>query len=355
MKRALIAATLGATLVLPSCASESSSDQSADQLSVLLSFHEGLSWLPMPIAQELGYFGEGYQRNIQSANGSGYVTQQILAGNVDVGWAGASDTIVAFSKDQKLRAFMCQPPGELFQIVTRDDSDIAQVSDLRGRTLGITEKGGGEEPIVNAALNDAGIDPRSSDITVLPIGAAGPQTLTAIQNGTVDAYASSYPDIISLQVDGLTLRDITPDKYKGVPGDCLITTTDVLDNPKKRTQVEEFAKGWKMGGTFALANRKAAQAIGCKAYPSECENAAFATAYVNEFLDLSEGDGSGPFGYVPIEDWQTTSQLLADSEIVPPGLDMNLLAGGDVVEAVQRAAEGFDVEAVRLEAENYGG
>lgn len=358
MKLSTIATAASLVVVLTACGSTpaQSTDSEPGQLGVQLSFHEGLSWLPLPVAKKLGYFGEGFEPNIQTANGSGYVTQQILAGNVDVGWAGAADTIVAFSKDQTLRAFMCQPPGQLFQIVTKANSDIQQVSDLRGRTIGITEKGGGEEPIVNAALTDAGLDPRTpSDITILPIGAAGPQTMTAIENGTVDAYASSYPDIISLEVDGLELRNITPEKYKGVPGDCLITTTAVLDDPAKRDQIVSFARGWMMGGTFALANYDAGLAIGCEAYPADCENPDFAQAYVNEFLSLSEGDGSEPFGYVPLQDWETTNELLVQSGIVPAGLDMSTLADDEAVRSVQQEANDFDTAAIQQQAVEYAG
>ncbi|KWX67327.1 hypothetical protein ASJ79_22085 [Mycobacterium sp. NAZ190054] len=322
---------------------------------MMLSYHEGLSWLPMPIAQKLNYFGDDYTLNIQSANGSGYVTQQLLSGNIDAGWAGAADTIVAFSRDQSVRAFICQPPGELFQIVTPEGSGIQQMSDLRGRKLGITEKGGGEEPIVNAALKDAGIDPMSSDITILPIGSAGPQTLSAIQDGTVDAYASSYPDIISLEVQGLTFRDITPAKYQGVPGDCLITTTAVLEDNAKKQQITEFARGWMMGGTFAQANPEAALTIGCEAYPSECQDPAFAEAYVNEFIDLTAGNGEHPFGYVPIEDWTTTHELLADAGLVPADLDMTTLAADQLVTQVQDEADSFDAAAVQTEAKDYAG
>ncbi len=357
MKLLTISAALLTAVGLTSCGSADSPQEGGpENLRVLLSYHEGLSWLPLPVAKKLGYFGDDLTLNIESANGSGYVTQQVLAGNVDAGWAGAADTIVAFSKDQSIRAFMCQPPGQLFQIVTKADSDIAQMADLKGRKLGITEKGGGEEPIVNAALNDAGIDPKSpSDITILPIGAAGPQTLSAIKDGTVDAYASSYPDIISLEVEGLDFRVITPEKYQGVPGDCLITTTKVLDDDQKRANIEKFARAWAMGGTFSVANFDAALAIGCQAYPSECENPDFAKAYVTEFLTLSKGDGTQPFGYVPIEDWQITNELLAQSGIVPEGLDVTELAGSEIVESVQKAADDFDAEEVRQQAAEYAG
>lgn len=357
MKLLSISAAVLVAVGLTSCSSNDAPEEGGSgDLRVLLSYHEGLSWLPMPVAKKMGYFGDDLTPKIETANGSGYVTQQVLAGNVDAGWAGAADTIVAFSKDQSIRAFMCQPPGQLFQIVTKSDSDITQMSDLRGRKLGITEKGGGEEPIVNAALADSGIDPKSpSDITILPIGAAGPQTFTAIENGTVDAYASSYPDIISLDVEGLDLRDITPEKYKGVPGDCLITTTKVLEDDQKRANIEKFARAWAMGGTFSVANFDAALAIGCEAYPSECENPDFAKAYVTEFLTLSKGDGTKPFGYVPMEDWQITYELLAQSGIVPEGLDVNELAGSEIVKSVQKVADDFDVEDVRKQAAEYAG
>src|SRR5690606_23707184 len=102
------------------------------------------------------------------------------------------------------------PPQNIFRIVVQEDSDIQSVEDLKGHTLGIAEAGGGEEPIVNASLDAANLK-RDTDVTILPIGDAGPASLNAILNGTVDAYAGSYPDISTLTADGrLKTRDITP-------------------------------------------------------------------------------------------------------------------------------------------------
>ncbi len=173
---------------------ESSTDaDGATAATLMLPFPRGIFWSPLVVAKQ-GYFAdEGLDLTIEEADGSGFVTQQInLPGNLDYGFSGAASAVVAAEKDADLRIPMCYPASNIFIIVTPEGSDVASVADLRGGRLGITEAGGGEEPIVNAALAEAGMKP-GADVTLLPIGGAGPQSLTALQNGTVDAYAPASP------------------------------------------------------------------------------------------------------------------------------------------------------------------
>jgi NitT/TauT family transport system substrate-binding protein len=342
-------------VALAGCGDSGEEDGGGEDLRMLLSFHEGLAWLPLPVAEDQGYFEEeGLSLKVETANGSGYVTQQLIAGNVDVGWAGAGDAIIAFSKDDDIRALLCQPPGQLFQIVTLADSGIENVGDLEGKALGITEKGGGEEPIVNAALADAGLD-RMSDLQVLPIGAAGPQSLEALRSGQVAAYASSYPDIISLEAEGLDLVNITPENLKGIPGDCLITTQQVLEDADKRDKIVKLARAWIMGGTFAQANEAAALEIGCKAYPADCTDAAFAELYVKTFLELTAPAEGLDFGTVPVDDWLTTYDVLESSGVVAGGLDVTPMVEGSVIDEARAEFLDFDHAAVEDAAQSFEG
>lgn len=348
-------AVASVAVLLTGCGSSGDEGSGTDDLRMLLSFHEGLAWLPLPVARDQGYFeDESLSLNVETANGSGYVTQQLVAGNVDVGWAGAGDAIIAYSKDQGVRALLCQPPGQLFQIVALADSGVDDVSDLKGKALGITEKGGGEEPIVNAALAEAGLD-RMSDLDVLPVGAAGPQSLDALRSGKIAAYASSYPDIISLEAEGLELTNITPDALKGIPGDCLLTTQDVLDDDAKRDKIVKLARAWVMAGTFAQANSDAALDIGCDAYPADCTDTAFAKLYVETFLELTAPAEGLDFGTVPVEDWRTTYDVLESSGVVEGGLDISALVEGEAIDAARKEFLDFDHAAVEEAAKAFAG
>ena len=351
-------------LVLAACGGddeESGGDSGAstngggtEQVQMLLSYQESIYWVPLLVANDQGYFEEeGLEIEVEATEGSGFVTQQIIAGNSDFGWAAAADDVIALSKDPSLRALTCNPERNIFRIVVLADSDIQSVEDLKGKTLGFTEAGGGEEPIVNATLGDLGYE-RNKDVKLLPIGAAGPQSKNAIESGQVDAYASSYPDISTLTADGLEFRDITPEKYNAVPGDCLLFKEDVLTDETKRAQAVGIARAWAKGALFAQTNPDAALEIGCKAVPEECEDRAFAKQYMEDTIKLqTPSDPNGVFGVVPLEGWETVETLLKDSGTIESDVDVEAFAASEEIKALQKEYADFDRDAVIEAAESY--
>ncbi|MQA72893.1 MAG: hypothetical protein GEU88_00825 [Solirubrobacterales bacterium] len=129
-----------------SASASTSASGETQEVDVLLSFPRGNAWLPLLVAEDQGYFeDEGLKLNIQETDGSGFVTQQIIAGNADFGWAGAPSDVIAFKTDPGLRALACNHEKNIFSIVVPADSDIQEISDLAGRTIGITEPGGGSD------------------------------------------------------------------------------------------------------------------------------------------------------------------------------------------------------------------
>jgi NitT/TauT family transport system substrate-binding protein len=330
--------------------------ESVGKAKVLLSFQESIYWMPLLVAQDQGYFeDEGIELEVEATEGSGFVTQQIIAGNVDFGWAAAADDVIAFSKDQSLRALTCNPPQNIFLITVAEGSSVTSIDDLKGKTLGITEAGGGEEPIVNAALGAAGLE-RNKDVKILPIGAAGPQSLNAIKTGKVDAYASSYPDISALRAEGQALTDITPTDFKVIPGDCLLMKEETLKDEAKREFAVKMARAWAKGAVFAAANTDAAIEIACKQVPEECKDMAFAKQYSLDTIALSGAeDASKPFGVVDPAAWKATADLLKSTKTIQGDIDVTTLSGGADIEAFQKEYGEFDRAAIEQEAKSYSG
>lgn len=311
---------------------EPAAEGGTERVELLLSFPESVIWSSLLVAREEGYFEEeGLDIRTQETEGSGFVTQQVIAGNADYGWAAADSDIIAFANDPSLRVVMCHQEQNIFRIVAPADSDIESVDDLAGRTLGFTEKGGGEEPLVNSALADAGI---TDDVRLLPIGAAGPQVQTAIEDGTVDAYASSYPDVSSLTAAGLEFRDITPEKFNGTPGDCLVTREEVLQDEEGRRIIEGIARAWARGSVFTIESPEETLEIGCQEVPEECENMEAARILVEDTARFLEPVEEGaPIGSLFQEGWQTTADVLADTGAIEEPVDVtDLIAGPEAQE-----------------------
>lgn len=314
--------------------SDGGSEGGLQEVELLLSFPESVIWSSLLVAQDQGYFEEeGLEVTSEGTDGSAFVTQQVIAGNADYGWAAADSDIIAYANDPRLRVVMCHQEQNIFRIVTLADSDIQSVEDLAGGTLGFTEKGGGEEPLVTSALADAGI---TDDVKQLPIGAAGPQSQSAIEDGTVDAYASSYPDMSSLTAAGLEFRDITPEQFNGTPGDCLVTRDDVLEDPEKREIVEGIARAWVRGSVFTIENTEETLEIGCEAVPEECADMEAARILVEDTAELLKPVEEGaPVGSLYEEGWQSTADVLAETGAIEEPVDVTELIGGEVAQEIE--------------------
>lgn len=352
-------AAAATALALAGCSSGKTSESSTDAdgataATLMLPFPRGIFWSPLVVAEEQGYFAdEGLDLTIEEADGSGFVTQQLISGNLDYGFSGAASAVVAAEKDPDLRIPMCYPASNIFIIVTPEGSDVASVADLRGKTLGITEAGGGEEPIVNAALAEAGMKP-GADVTLLPIGGAGPQSLTALQNGTVDAYATSFADLATFTAAGNKFTDITPSSLDVIPGDCMVTTAAALADPAKREIGVKIARAYTKGAAFIDANPEGALDIVCKAVPEECTDMNYAKVYFDEVRRYAGNYQPGtPYGAVTADGWETTVKVLADSGVIEGTVDPVAIGTGEDIADLQSEYSDIDLPAVQKDAQQY--
>lgn len=306
---------------------------------LLLPFPEGLPFTPLVVAKSKGYFDDnGVNVETAVADGSGYVTQQLVSGNVDYALLGSADIAVAASKRDDVRVLFCNQVNNVYRIMATKDSGITDISGLRGKAIGITEPGGGENQYVQAALSDAGLE-SPGDIQVLPIGSAGPQALSAIQDGKVQAYSSSFPDIASLTASGVEWVDITPERYSAVPGTCMVTTQEVLDSEEGMANAKGIATSWIDGEYFALENEQEAFEVVCEAVPESCSNEEAAKALYDEALNVIRPDQEGQRpGDVELSAWQTVVDILSGSGSVPSDLDMTPIVSGPSIDEIKEAA-----------------
>jgi NitT/TauT family transport system substrate-binding protein len=277
------------------------------------------------------------------------VTQQVIAGNADYGWAAGDSVIVAASKEPDIRAVACNQEQNIFRIVTlEENSEVQSVEDLSGKTLGFTEKGGGEEPLVNSTISDAGLE---GEVELLPIGAAGPQSRRAIEQGQVDAYASSYPDIATLTAQGLSFRDITPEKFSRTPGDCLVVMKETLEDEQKRETVVKIGRAWVKGAVYAVENPDAALELSCPQVREECQDMDFAEEFMRQTVELLKPlDESVPIGGLDLEGWRTTADVLLEVGTIKEAVDVDQLINSPEVQQVVEEIQDFDEEAVKQDA-----
>ncbi|MGH2949875.1 MAG: ABC transporter substrate-binding protein, partial [Solirubrobacteraceae bacterium] len=320
-------------------------------VTLLLSFPKAIAWLPLLVAEDQGYFEEeGLNVELQETEGSGFVTQQIIAGNSEFGWAGAPSDVIAFGKDPDLRVVACNHEKNIFSINVPAGSPISDVTQLRGKRLGITTRGGGEEPMVDSVLIE---NDMKEDVEIVPLGDAGAAVVKAIQDGEVDAFAGGYTDIATLEAAGLDLEDITPEKYDPMPGDCMVTSKEVLSDPENQDTAVRIIRAWAKGAFFAIANEEAALEISCNEVPEQCtDRERFTQPYLSATVELLRPvDESQPPTSLDPEGWQTTADVLLASGALDEEVDVDTLIGAPEVQAVVDKAYA-DVDQVQADAES---
>lgn len=327
---------------------ETAAEGEPQTVDLLLSFPEGPAWIGLPMARENGYLAdEGIRVETEGTDGGEFVVQQVIAGNAPYGMAPATSILVAAQRDPSLRAVFCNTSRNLFAISVPEGSDIEEIGDLEGKTLGISEQGGGEGPLVQAALLEAGLTPRE-DVDIVPIGSAGPAAQSAIEQGEVDAYGASYSDLIALQAAGVELVDITPDQYQGVPGDCLFAKEDALTDPEEREAIVGLARGWSKGTLAAVSDPEAALEVACDRYPEECTDQDFISSYLENRLELVTPIGQEPgdteivYGTPQEESWQTALELLIASEQLDNPPEVADVIGTEEVTAIIEEWSDYD-------------
>jgi len=317
---------------------------------LLLSSTFGLYFLPIQVAVDQGYFeDEGLDVQVQETNGSSFVTQQMIAGNADFGVAGAPSVIIAYEKDPTLRALSCIESQSIFSIYVPADSDVQTVEDLDGQSIGITERGGGEEPMVISVIAENDLDTQ-----IVPVGQETASLVRALDDGQVAAFSSSIGTRTSIEAE-LELREITPDKYRATPGDCLISSESVLEeNPGA---AEGLMRAIAKGAYFALENPEAALEIGCRIAPEQCDGQrGYAQSLVDKMMVLMEPTvEGGTVSQIEAPGWELTRDLLAETGTLDGQVDISgLIASPEVTEIEETVFGDFSADQSAAEEDAAG-
>lgn len=339
-----LAAAAIAALTLSACGGGDSgsdgelpADGSLGSVEILLPFPEGLPMAPVTVAKEQGIFAENGLDDVKIsiADGSGYVSQQLVSGNIKFALMGSADIAVAASKRDDVRVLFCHQANNVYRIAALAATGVTDLEGMAGKTLGITEPGGGENAMVRAALADADL---TDSVQTLPIGGAGPQSLAALQGDKAQGFASSYPDFVALSTEGLEFVDITPAKYANVPGTCMTTTEEFLSTEVGKAQAIAVTQSWIEAEIFVVENRDESFEIVCGAVPSACENEEAAQALFDEAIAVMEPDDDSRIGDTTPEVWATVVEILSTGETVPADLDLTDNVSGGLVQEVRDTA-----------------
>ncbi|MCX8957657.1 ABC transporter substrate-binding protein [Erwinia psidii] len=153
--------------------------------------------LPLTIAERKGYFKEaGLQVEIADFAGGGKALQALVGGSADVVSGAYEHTITLQSKNQYITAFIMtgQAPEIVVAVSRKAIPDYHQISDLKGKKIGISAPGSSTNMVANVLLAKGGLKP--GDVSFIGVGTAA-GAVDALRAGRIDAIANTEP-VISL-------------------------------------------------------------------------------------------------------------------------------------------------------------
>ena len=262
--------------------------QETEDITVTLPFQDSIIWSGYEISKgEDGPFqvDAGLVPETQAVEGNSASIQQLISGQVDWAVTGAPEIFVANARGNKVYGLSTYY-GDVFTIAATTDSGTASIADLKGKALGVTDLGGGEIPLVNAALADAGLTP-GENVELKVVGPGGATAFKALQDGEVAAFAGGINDLVPMESQGLNFEIILPDKFTQLPVDFLTVTEEALNDPELMDTLKRFMTAWYTGVLYGEQYPEDGLARICEQVPEDCQDMEFARAFYDSAIAIS--------------------------------------------------------------------
>jgi NitT/TauT family transport system substrate-binding protein len=194
---------------------------------------------------------EGIEVEFGTAAGSAATLQLIAAGQVQMGYIGMDVLILAKARnpDLPVTAVYLHDRGNIYEIVTPEDSGIQKVQDLKDKTIGVANLASGAIPSLRATLASAGLDPNTA-VGLIPVG-NGAQAASALRANRVQALSLFRAQHAVIETLGFKFRYFKRD----APSAVIVVNTDFLRG--NREAVVKTLRGIAKSSAFAEVNPEA--------------------------------------------------------------------------------------------------
>ncbi len=227
-----------------------------------------LAFAPLYVAKQKDYWeAENLDVELTSFK-SGTENQQALLGDaIDIGAGGYTEPITLTSQGAPTVVFASSEEGLPHKLVA--SKDITDVSQLVGKTLGVSKIGSLSDQITRIALTKAGVD-----VDKIKFQQAGdaPSRLAALEAGAIDGTILSSPsDELAVKAGFSMLIDVA----KQLPGfayELLYAKKATIES--KQDVFLRFMKGYIQGAQYVTdaANREDVLAITAQATGQKAED-----------------------------------------------------------------------------------
>ena len=235
---------LARALAAAACALACATPARAQALRLMVGGVEKQIYLPVALADRLGYFKEqGLDVQVLSDTSGGHAEDGLLTGSVQ-GVVGFYDhTIDLQAKGKFVQAVVqfSQAPGEAVVVAARQADIIRTPTDFRGHALGVTGLGSSTHLLMQYLVTVHGL--KKGEVTIAGVG-AGDAFSEALRSGRIDAGMTTEPTASRLlkSGDARLLVDLrTPQQAASelgglYPAACLYMSTPWISTHRDEVQ-----------------------------------------------------------------------------------------------------------------------
>lgn len=304
---AVLSAAFVALSALPASA------QSLRDITFVQPSPSAINSFPVYVAIGEGYFkDEGLNVRVESVNGSGPVLQAVSSGQAQFGRPGPGPVLNARLRDVDVVFIYNMMVKSSFSVVVPENSSFKELSELKGKIIGVGTADGAEVGFARGVLASVGMA-ENKDYTFLTVGDGG-LAAAAFLRGEISGYAASTQDTAILHQRGIKLRDLTPEAFLTYFGNGFATMRETIEKDPKL--VEGFGRALVRAQKFTMdpANRPKVLAHLKAGMPQEVEDEAFANALLDAVLKktLPVGENKG-WGYQDPAHWDRWQKSLIET------------------------------------------
>jgi len=219
---------------------------------------------PFAIGTKFGWFAqEGLAVDMVPVPGSGDCVRNVATRELNYSLPSVEPLAIARAQGMRAKIYYTAYQGNIYSLAVPADSPIRKISDLKGKTIGVTAMSSGGVLMARAEAATAGLDPER-DITIVVAGEAA-KVAALVRNKQVDALSLFDTQYALVENAGIAIRQLENQGVSRYPSNGFLALEDTLKG--RRQEAVGLGRGYAKGTVFALANPEAAVRILYEVYP----------------------------------------------------------------------------------------
>ena len=298
---------------------------------------------------------EGLEVEVLTSPGAAAAMQLVAAKQAEIGVVNAFSSMLARQRGAKVKSYYTSLRGDIFGIAIPKDTGLKTLSDLKGKTIGVSSFASGGSTYARSLLANAGLDP-TKDFTMIEIGVGG-RAAAAVKANQVQGLALWDEMYVRMDQAGISLSERIQDPRAKYTFASNLTVNDD-DFARIEGILIGVARGIAKAQVFSEQNPEAAVRIHWKVFPQSAPREGVSDAAVKQEAQIlkvrvqmqsQNAVGTNRYGDIPLDQIKQVEDYLVATKQLEKTLDPNEYYNNGLIDKVNA----FDHAAVVKLAKEY--